>query len=122
MPDPVTLGDLLGKQVAQQQQPSPEQQRQISVDKVLQRYARTHLELLEANDELARYRTLLQRLETAYKKAAEEIESLKNTVTSYAARNDKLTEQLKNQETYGTREINAQTAQTIEGPGEGQNP
>jgi hypothetical protein len=60
----------------------PMAQRIISSDTVLVRYARTHLQLCEAEEENARLKQFLNAVEQKYKQAAEQLERCSAALTA----------------------------------------
>lgn len=82
--------------VKPQQVPQPEQpqQREVPIERILARYGRTHLMLVEAEEELARGRTLVQHFQQKFSEAATRIASLSDDLAAANLRVEHLQERL----------------------------
>lgn len=83
---------------AQVPQPEQPQQREVPIERILARYGRTHLMLLEAEEELSRGRTLVQHFQQKFSEAATRIASLTDDLAAAHSDLAKLQERLKHYE------------------------
>lgn len=79
---------------AQNPQPEQPQQREVPIERILARYGRTHLMLLEAEQDLSRGRTLVQHFQQKFAEAATRIASLTDDLATAHADLAKLQERL----------------------------
>ena len=91
-PGPISVS-VKGQQ-APQPQPEQPQQREVPIERILARYGRTHLMLVEAEEELARGRTLVQHFQQKFSEAATRIASLTDDLATTHADLAKLQERL----------------------------
>lgn len=90
--EPISV-NVKGQQ-APQPQPEQPQQREVPIERILARYGRTHLMLVEAEEELARGRTLVQHFQQKFAEAATRIASLTDDLATAHADLAKLQERL----------------------------